>query len=291
MKNHVLVFLCLCTIAGAAPAWTEETGAASSEGNLENPASRYGFEDWPGKEGPVVAGITLEPLSAVTGRLAVDHRDWLEADGEWILTREFSTADHSLTIDVAVARTCRGAQELLFAHLTRQTVMKSLDPPALPCGRVRLTDTGDVCFGLPQHGGEGYHSVEFARNNVVIFLRTDGEATGDLSSIATAIDALILSQPVFPDWRSSRLWISIDRFEIPDARARAGSMVPLVVSVSDPRNEAYTRDWEVSAGGILEEDGEISYYAEGSGRQSITLLVADESGLAASARAEIEVVR
>jgi hypothetical protein len=251
---------------------------------------RYGFESWPGKQGPVVAGITAEELIRLAGPLRKDHDDWLEADGEWLMVRQFAAADAGLIIDVAVTRSGRSAQGFLFAHLTRLSSMQPLAPPALPCGRIRLTGIGDVCFALPTHG-ESFHSIEFVRHNIAVFLRSTGKGERDLKKAAESIDQYILSRPRYTDWRSSGLWISVDKFELPESLVKEGSLTPLFVSVSDPRNESVVRSWELSAGGIVEEEGQILYYAEGEGDQSVTLLIADESGLATSARAEVTVVR
>lgn len=291
MKKGVPCFLFVCMLAVCAQLLPGQVGIPDRRADLEELAVRYGLEAWPGKNGPVVAGIKGEELFRSGTPLVRDHEDWLQVDDEWVLVRQFACSDRAFVVDLAVARTCRTAQEVLFSHLTRQSAMKPLDPPALPCGRVRLRDIGDVCFALPPNGKETFHSVEFVRNNVVVLLKTLDDTAGDLRKIAAVIDEHITSQSLFPDWQSTGLWISIDRFEVKDVQVESGSITPILVTITDPRNETVVKAWELSSGGILEENGQVSFNAEGSGRQTITLLVANSSGLAASARTELEVLK
>ncbi len=253
-------------------------------------ANRYGYEVWPGRYGMVVAGIRPEDISIDGIQLDFDHGRWIEVNGEWVWIRQLESKDGKITLDLAIARTCRTAHRLLFDHLVRPRSMKPFDPPALPYGEIRLDDTGDICFALPQHGREEFHSIEFVRNNIVILLTARREVSVGLKDIAGRIDSLILSRPAYRDWRGSGLWPRVDRFDVPSGEVKSRSMIPLLVSVTDPGNEPFTISWDLSSGGILEEKGSRYYYAEGSGTKTINLLVANRSGLASSARTEIQVV-
>ncbi|MFQ6104826.1 MAG: hypothetical protein ACE5OP_11120 [Candidatus Glassbacteria bacterium] len=272
-------------------AWSAQDAFPAGEETLGEFYARYEVDNWPGKNGYVVPGIKLDALFTNDNQLVVDHETWIDMGGERVVMRQLTTGDNHLIVNIAVARTCETAHQILFSHLVRPKSMQPFEPPALPYGEVRITDIGDVCFGLPQQEKETFHSIEFVRNNIVILLRTKLDTTMDARSIAKAIDEVILEQPVYPNWRSSGLWISIDRFEITNVNVKSGSTIPIILSVTDPMNESFIKAWELSAGGILEEDGKISYYAEGSGRQTITLLVANQSGLAASAQIELVVMK
>jgi hypothetical protein len=246
-------------------------------------------ESWPGKYGTVVAGIRKEDISTDDSPLAVDHERWQEMNGEWVLIRQLVMADKQITLEVAVARNCLTAHRLLFEHLVRPRSMSPLEHPALPYGSVLLDDIGDVCFALPQHGSEEFRSVEFVRNNIVFLLRTKGEVPVGLREFAETIDRAIQSLPSYRNWKDSKLWPSIDRFETPTNHMNSRSKIPLFISITDPGKEDFTIMWDLSSGGILEEKGMKYYYAEGSGPRIITLLVGNQSGLASSAQIELQV--
>lgn len=252
-------------------------------------ADRYGVESWPGKYGSVVAGLSLEDLSTDDTPLVMDHERWLDVDGEKVVNRQYVTADKLVILEVAVARSSRTAHWLLFDFLTSSRTVKPLEPPALPFGRVRLDGIGDVCFALPQRGQEEFHSIEFVRYNIVVRIRSKGGESTGLRGFAEAVDRTILSRPLYRDWQESKLWPSIDRFEASSNQLKVRSIVPLLISITEPRDEHFTMTWEMSAGGILEEKGSVYYYAEGSGPQTLTLLVANRSGLADAARIELQV--
>ncbi len=289
MRSRITVILILFSIMGLTVLWSDQGNIPDRDKTIEEYSHRYDVENWPGKDGDVIAGLELESLFTDINTPVIDHDRWIEVNDESVVMRQYTMSDYNLIIEAAVTRTCQTAHQLLFSHLTRQNSMKPLGPPALPFGRIRLVDIGEVCFGLPQHGKDLFHSIEFVRNNVVILLRTKGGSSLDLKHVAMAIDALILSRTAYTDWQSSGLWISIDRLEAGDGQIRSGSAVPLFISINNPGNEPITRTWELSSGGILKEDGRINYYTEGAGWQTITLRVANRSGLAASARATIYV--
>ncbi len=255
--------------------------------------SGYDFENWPGRDGDVIPGF--DPASPPFARydLQFDHDEWLVTDGEWVVIRQFVTPGRELTVDVAVARSCRSAHRALFEHLTRQTAAATLAPPLLPNGQVRLTDIGDVCFGVPQNGPSPFRSVEFVRNNIVVLLTVDEGARIPLLSVAGEIDRHLLSLPAFPDTRSSGRWISIDDFRIGEgpgsARPVRGALLPVEISVTVPSGGDHSRSWRLSEGGIVEREGELFYLAEASGNQTITLLIRDRSGLAAHADVRLTV--
>jgi hypothetical protein len=282
----------LASLSGAVLA--NEEGSPSVQAWRSELASRYDVASWPGKGGPVVAGIApSEIASAASLPLALDRVEWLTVgDDERVLRRDFTTRAADLTIAVAVARSCDAAHQVLFDHLARPRSMMPLDPPALPYGCVRLGDLGDVAFALPASEGDGYVAVEFVRGNVVVLLRAEASAARGVEAAARSLDATLRRLPAFESAEASGRWPRVERFASLAAVARAGDTIPLDIRVADPAGtEPLLRAFELDAGGILEEAGSVRYHAEAPGHQVLTLLVANDRGLAASARQGIDVVK
>jgi len=283
----------LATLAAAqpAPAPPQETGASAIAAWRSELAERYGVDAWPGKGGPVVAGLRPELVADGAFGLVFDHARWIDVAGEkTALLREYRALDGTVTLDVAVTRTCDGAHAAFFDHLARPRSMMPLDPPALPYGCVRLAGIGDVAFALPAGDTPGYRAIEFVRSNLVILLRAEkDEGTEPLEGIARAIDRAIRERPTFDRWEASGAWPAIGRFAALSARVRTGAEVPIEIEVSDPHGEAITRTFDFEAGGIREEGGRVLYHAEASGQVTLELRIANASGLAESARLSIEV--
>ncbi len=282
-----LFSLILCIVLSSSSVWAAQPIAPGEQAVQEDLAIRYDVANWDGKGGPIVAGITP---GQIPGALDLDHVRWLDADGKSVLLRQFTMTDHQVTVEVAVTRTCDGAHQVLFDHLARPRTMAPLDPPALPYGSIRSDEIGDVCFALPGHRG-GFHAIEFVRHNVVVLLRGEGTGMNHLKVLALAIDKAIVSQPLYRSWETSRAWPSITKFELPETTVKAGATLPVTLEITGSNNGNLMKAWEVSAGGVEEKNGTTVYYAEGSGRQTLTLLVANQRGLAASATIEFDVTK
>ncbi len=291
MRIVICLFLFSCLSFPFAPAPVAQDYTSERETRLGEYADRYGVENWPGKYGSVVAGLGLDDISTDEVPLVLDHERWLTVDNERVVVRHYESVDQRFILEMAVTRSCGTAHQLFFDQLTSPKSMVPLEPPALPFGRVRLDDIGDICFALPQHGEEEFHSIEFVRNNLVVRIRSKGRESVGLRDFAESLDHTILSRPRYRDWRNSKLWPSIDRFEASTRQVKARSTTPLSISIADPRNEPFTISWDLSAGGILEEKGGVCYYAEGSGPQTLTLLVVNQSGLAATSRIELVITK
>jgi len=257
-------------------------------------ALRYDSAGWPAKTGPVVAGLKQDKVFGERFSLSADHNIWLEVNDERIVQRNFASPDRRAAAGIAVARSCAAAQKILFNHLARPRSMAPFDPPALPYGEIRMEGVGDVCFAARFTGGEGFHSIEFTRFNVVVLLKAfDREAARALRDLAVAVDKALVAQRLFKDWISSNEWPEIVRFDAASTRIRTNSIVPLAVSVTN-RSSVGTPlliGWEMSAGGIIEAKDVLSYHAEGEGVESLVLLVADERGLTSTSRIEFEITR
>ncbi len=260
----------------------------------ERLALRYDAAGWPGKAGPVVAGLELDEGLLEKNGLSTDHRIWLAEGDERILLRYFSAPLKRLSAGVGVARSCAAAQKILFGHLARPRAIEPIATPVLPYGEIRMEGLGDVCFVVPLGDGAGFHSIEFVRHNVVILLRAfDRKTAKGLKDLAIALDDAIIARPLHKDWLSSNEWPEIVRFDTPRTSVEANSIVPLAVSLSSRFSSGapLSIDWEMTAGGIIQDGGAFRYHAEGEGAERLILLVADERGLARSAGIEFVIAK
>jgi len=293
-KNILLIVV--CCMACSFVAWADEGGVSLSEKTWRSElAVRFDLSGWQGKAGPVVSGLDANQLKIEKWNMKADHNRWINVDGEAVVIRHFANKDFSLTMDVTVAKSCKNAQNAFFNNLARARTLPYTNGKELPYGYVRLDGIGDVCFALPSQDSKGYHTIEFVQNNIVYVLKSRVFSTEkqrvsvDLLEIAKGMDQLVKSQPHYSDWKSSGQWPAVHNLSSSNIKDEKSGLIPLEVITSESKDSSFIKNWEMTAGGIVENNGKIQYYKEGLGPQKLTLMIADKRGLAASASLEFPI--
>lgn len=255
---------------------------ASGDETLEKMKELSEFDHWPGKTGPVRAGLRLSQklISALAGARDVWQNDqamlW-EIEGGQVVKRGYRWQTESgddVYVDLTVAESCQEAHE----YLIERCYYTSLPFELRILRRDQPTVAGDISF----RGGR-----KFIRNNLVVEISAEGEMKERIMEIAKEVDALLLTRPTAPS--ADQMKPVIERFEIAQDPVKEGSLTRLFIKVRAPQGGELEYQWRLTGGGIKEESGAYYYHGGDQGDQKLTFIVINDSGFASSTEIEIAV--
>ncbi len=253
------------------------------------------FESWPGKTGPVRAGVRLSKgiipiLEGTTdirpnrtpGLWGVENnlvRYWSRWQmGETIITGREDYTEDRVEIWIVVAETAAEAHEYLieryfYTSLPFETRVPRRDQPNV---------AGDISF----FGGR-----KFIRNNIVVEISAKGKMKDKLRETAEQIDALLLTRPTATS--ADPFKPVIERLEIAQDTVERESKTKLFVEATDPYGGDLVYKWRGTDGGIgKDESGDYYYYAGDFGVNNLTLslIVINDIGFASRASIGVTIV-
>jgi len=257
-----------------------------SEETLEKLKELADFDNWPGKDGAIRAGIDLiayPHIAILDGAQRIHTRppSFRRTKNSVLIGRSytflFSDAD-LVVIDIFVAESCAEAQEYFI---------QSLFVSSLPFEhRVPHRDTtdviGDISFSSGRH---------FIRNNIFVEQFPRGELIPQQLILAAQIDSILMTRPTATNAAAFRPIIK--NFSIERQIVKPGSLTRLFFEAIDPLGEGLSYKWKVNKGGVEErETGE--YYYQGSSEyvemeDTLTLYAINEAGFFSSADLHITV--
>jgi len=254
---------------GRATIPTKETRELRNEIKKES----TGFNDWPGKFGPVIPHVNLaeKKIPILQSSYAVDSRNEYKTiypvyDDE-VETRyvvEFTyrwslQSDWDLSIRMFVAGSCVDAQEHLI------TMISGTADPSPP-----RRDIPPIAGNVSFKGG-----LYFVRNNIIMAFSYDGAAVKDiLPEIARQIDDVLLAQPTYES--PSEVLPVITNIKFEKTGNRKAKISPCVI---DPLGENMTLQYRLSGGGIYRMEGKTFYFdAEKPGEYRFTVIAISDSG-------------
>ncbi len=253
------------------------------------------FESWPGKTGPVRAGVRLSKgiipiLEGTTdirpnrtpGLWGVENnlvRYWSRWQmGETIITGREDYTEDRVEIWIVVAETAAEAHEYLieryfYTSLPFETRVPRRDQPNV---------AGDISF----FGGR-----KFIRNNIVVEISVKGKMKDKLRQTAEQLDALLLTRPTAAS--AQQFKPVIERLELAQDTVEKGSSTRLFFEARDPHGGGLEYIWRMNGAGLGKDHNSETYYYIARyevGVKELTLIVINDIGFASRASLTVTIV-
>jgi hypothetical protein len=250
----------LALVLGDAP---QEPKACRSRGDSTSVKKFLDLQKWPGKKGPLKAGFVFDPKDYP------DLKDFTSTQDEWnleaknallpahirrtlVLTKNGGPETRiELHAEIRVLATSTNDAHLALAiHFLSYSTGGLED--TLKLGSSISLGIGDVCVipkGFDLALMSRARGIAFARNNVVVILRTTSEppASGfDLSALARVVDAKIIGQADRTAAQLAALAPAIAVFQPQTPTLRTFSTTAVTLTATEPRG--LRLQFELSAG-------------------------------------------
>ncbi|MGA1795183.1 MAG: hypothetical protein ACMUIL_04905 [bacterium] len=304
-----IYFLLFYTL-GFSPVTQASADADYFSENAERLKEEGDFENWPGKNGPVRAGIILSK----------DHFSSLQEaeeddipiirimdDVEGVLGTRYSYGwivkeKGKVRIKIHVMQTCLQAQNFLIWRFATCS-MANIHLPSR--GERYGIHAGDISFVSD-------HSILFVRNNIHVEITVYDEMENDLKEIAEELDQLLLSRPTGDDARE--LMPVIIGINASESSIKPNNISDLTIDIEFPAgnptnldpieedifgrvtdspfsNEELIFMWKTTEGDVYLDDVDQYYYSsEEEGLHILTLLLSGkDTGIVTEAQITIEV--
>lgn len=201
----------------------------------------YLFDDWPGRDGALVAGFKLESL---LHDLSFSQSTQLTRDAMYLSISEEppnSTVSRFLTfrftdeadsyIDLNI---CVGQKSVMAAHKELLAWFSSKAAPIsepVSFGRDLGITLGNFNFPVIERDSGKVTSIDFARGNIAIHISSHGTRKQDVLSDARRIDNQILGSPQFEDLEESRLMPAIEDVDVRPEQVAPGETATIRIRV------------------------------------------------------------
>lgn len=161
----------------------------------------------------------------------------------------------------------------LNTHESIIDFMMSCTLPKFPAGKEVGLDIGDLCFGSYEKIPV---AIVFARDNLMVYVRSVGKDNVSVKEVATKIDRMIRwGLEVKPKIKVSRK--EIRKISAIKKIIRVGDKLLLTIAGYDLKNEKLKYRVIAPGGQILRDNARLYYRAEKLGRHQISIFIFDEN--------------
>jgi hypothetical protein len=250
----------------------------------------HNFEMWTdrmkNREVGLVVGFILTDKDIPEWKLIKKEEEEIaEVGGKrtWYLWKNPKSKEEELiSIDIVETNSIQAAHEAIIDYIM------SCQRPEFPPGESLGLEIGDVVFGVGEK--EMPTGAIFARNNLMISVRSVGMKDVSVKDITLHLDTLIYRKPTLLTL-SPEIEIykpKIKKFVLSDKTGKVGDKIALTIIASDPKGEKLTYKMYSLGGQILKEADKYFYRIEKPGKHKIQIFVINESGLVSSAEVKVE---
>ncbi len=283
MKNQLLILLAIALFIISGCDFITGQNQSNVDETLDGTKELSDFNNWPGKNGVIRAGIILKAdrLSCLQGStevLKLRLPDIQEIDGKlrvfYRYNWQFSSND-LLEASIVITESCDDAHQYVIERRFNSSLPFELRTPKPD----KVPLIGDISF----FGGK-----EFIFNNIVGNLNFEGKFIEKKNDFIMQLKNLFNSLPTAIS--CSAFKPSILKFTTADNHVKKGNLTRLFIEVKDPNKSEVIYVWRITAG-MVENDKEGNYYyhaeAEKNGEEVISLYAVNQFGFASKAEIKI----
>jgi hypothetical protein len=289
--SAVLLVSCFFT-GGPGRLWAQEMSAQQ----LQETKEAYGYADWRGETGKVIAGLDisgalLPQLEGMSKKWKTDDFSIERLDGTtYTKIRKWWTAPgHHLEVAMVVCPTFTAAKEYLISRYAYTQMASAL---VRPTGDRLGLNLGGICYAIPVKQGTGFIEIDFIHHNVLIMMRAEGGSVSRLAAAAAVLDNALASKETKGKYSGLKDIPAITGFSCEKASIKQGETVLLNLEVANPGGHKLHYSWDVSGGGVRKAPrGKFVYYGGETGVHTITVTVLNALGLHDARTLQIEVER